>query len=224
MGEKGYMKDTQQCGVKIKKLRQAYQKAREANSCSGAEPHTCPFYNELHVILRGDPTSTPTSNVDTSRVCESRDNKEDNMVDEEEAANGRQVSGGSILPENQETFLTLEPCGSQDITVADCDAGEDTSEGKVSFGVSSTPENRLLMIRRRRKRTWEDMFTERMNASGTAVTELRAWRISLSEKLDMDMESRKTSSEQEWAAQDVVLRIMRNQADMLRHLVELQEQ
>ncbi|EMP30976.1 Zinc finger and SCAN domain-containing protein 29, partial [Chelonia mydas] len=64
MGEKGYTRDTQQCRVKIKELRQAYQKARAANSHSGAKPHTCWFYNELHAMLGGDPTSTPTSNVE----------------------------------------------------------------------------------------------------------------------------------------------------------------
>ncbi|EMP29821.1 Zinc finger and SCAN domain-containing protein 29 [Chelonia mydas] len=127
--EKGYMRDTQQCCVKIKELRQVYQKAREANSCSGAEPNTCQFDNKLHAILGGEPTSTPTRNMDTSQVCESRDNKEDYMLDEkeEEKDNGRQASGGSILPKSQEIFLTLEPCGSQNNTVADRDAREGTS-------------------------------------------------------------------------------------------------
>ncbi|XP_065258106.1 junctional adhesion molecule B isoform X4 [Emys orbicularis] len=226
MGEKGYTRDTQQFHVKIKELCQMYQKAREANSRSGAKPHTCWLYNELHAILGGDPTSTPTSNMGTSQVCESRDNKEDDMVDEEEKEeeNGRQVSDGSILPMSQEIFLTLKPQGSQDITVADHDAGEGTSAGNLSFGMPSTPESRLSLIRRRRKRMREDMFTEIMNASWTADTELRALRISQSKKLDMDMESRKASNEQERAAQDEMLWIMRDQADMLRHLVKLQEQ
>ncbi|CAM4580835.1 uncharacterized protein LOC142072618 [Caretta caretta] len=99
-----------------------------------------------------------------------------------------------------------------------------TIAGNVSFGMSSTPESRLLLIRRRRKRTREDMFTEIMHASGTADPKLRVWRISLSKKLDMDMESRKASNEQECVSQDEMLRIMRDEADMLRHLIELQEQ
>ncbi|XP_030421732.1 uncharacterized protein LOC115653118 [Gopherus evgoodei] len=151
MGEKGYMSNIQQCCVKIKELRQAYQEAMEMNSFSGAESHTCRFYNELHVILRDDPTSSPTSNMDTSQVCESRDNKENDMVyeEEEEEENGRQMSGGSIFPESQEIFLTLELCGLQDITVANHDALEGTSAGNVSFGMSSIPEGRLSLIRRR---------------------------------------------------------------------------
>ncbi|EMP38459.1 Zinc finger and SCAN domain-containing protein 20 [Chelonia mydas] len=42
--KKGYDRDMLQCRVKIKELRQAYQKAREANCCSDAAPKTCQFY------------------------------------------------------------------------------------------------------------------------------------------------------------------------------------
>ncbi|EMP26362.1 Putative protein C11orf61 like protein [Chelonia mydas] len=52
----GYNKDPQQCRMKIKELRQAYQKTREANGCSGSEPQTCRFYHELHAILGGAAT------------------------------------------------------------------------------------------------------------------------------------------------------------------------
>ncbi|XP_073166250.1 basic helix-loop-helix domain-containing protein USF3 isoform X3 [Lepidochelys kempii] len=95
--------------------------------------------------------------------------------------------------------------------------------GIVSFSGSSTPESRLSLIRRG-QRMQEYMFTKIMNASGTTDAELRTGRISLSEKLDMDMESRKASNEREHAAQDEMLWIMRDQADMLRRWVELQEQ
>ncbi|EMP42441.1 hypothetical protein UY3_00280 [Chelonia mydas] len=53
-----------QCHAKIKELRQAYQKEREANCRSGAVPKTCCFYKELDIILGGDPTSTAKSPVD----------------------------------------------------------------------------------------------------------------------------------------------------------------
>nr|XP_048702187.1 uncharacterized protein LOC125634890 [Caretta caretta] len=96
--------------------------------------------------------------------------------------------------------------------------------GNVSFGSSSTSESRLSVIRRRRKRTREDMFTEITNTSRTADTELRAWRISLSKKLDMDMESRKASNERERAVQDEMLWIMKDQADMLRRLQEQKQE
>lgn len=63
-----------------------------------------------------------------------------------------------------------------------------------------------------------DMFNKIMPLG--QLTELRAWGILLFEKLDL--ESRSTSEEQECAAQDVMLWIMRDQLDV-RHLVELQE-
>ncbi|CAM4470545.1 unnamed protein product [Caretta caretta] len=56
------------------------------------------------------------------------------MVEEE---NGRQASDGSILPESQEIFLTLKPCGLQDITVADHDAREGTSGMSESQGTNN---------------------------------------------------------------------------------------
>ncbi|XP_050794219.1 uncharacterized protein LOC127043956 [Gopherus flavomarginatus] len=49
-GQRGHNRDTQQCHVKIKEQRQAYHKTREANGRSGAEPQTCHFYAELHAI------------------------------------------------------------------------------------------------------------------------------------------------------------------------------
>ncbi|EMP38546.1 hypothetical protein UY3_04241 [Chelonia mydas] len=60
MKHRGYNRDPHQCRVKIKELRQAYQKTREENGRSGSEPQTCRFYDELHAILRGAATTTPT--------------------------------------------------------------------------------------------------------------------------------------------------------------------
>ncbi|EMP26330.1 Zinc finger and SCAN domain-containing protein 29 [Chelonia mydas] len=125
MGEKGYTRDMQQCHVKIKELWQAYQKIREANSHSGSAPQTCCFYKELHAILGGDPTTTPKGSVHTSQESwATSGNNEKDIVEEEE--NGRQPSGGSILPDSQELFKTLKPIPSQDQVVAERDAGEGT--------------------------------------------------------------------------------------------------
>ncbi|EMP28457.1 hypothetical protein UY3_14439 [Chelonia mydas] len=80
---KSYKPDIHQCRVKIKELKQAYQKAREANHCSGAGPKTCRFYKELYVILGSDPTTK--SPMDTSEGLEAAAsglNPDDEMVDE----------------------------------------------------------------------------------------------------------------------------------------------
>ncbi|XP_043364418.1 uncharacterized protein LOC122458830 [Dermochelys coriacea] len=71
--EKGYKQDMQQCHAKIKELRQAYQKAREANHHSGPALKTCCFYKELDAILRSNPTCTATSPVNTSAALEAVD-------------------------------------------------------------------------------------------------------------------------------------------------------
>ncbi|KAM7160519.1 uncharacterized protein RBU57_010618 [Macrochelys suwanniensis] len=191
MGEKGYTRDTQQCPMKIKELRQACQKTREVNSHSGSAPQTCRFYEELYVILCGDPIPTPKCSMDTSQEpwATSSNNQED-IVDEveEEEENVRQASRGSILPDSQELFLTLEPVPSQDQLVAEHDAGEGTSAETLSVGTSSTLGQRLSQIRRWKKKTREDMLNELVHASKSDKMELRAWRMALSDNLHMDRE------------------------------------
>uniref|UniRef100_A0A8C0JEU4 Myb/SANT-like DNA-binding domain-containing protein n=1 Tax=Chelonoidis abingdonii TaxID=106734 RepID=A0A8C0JEU4_CHEAB len=59
MMEKGHTRDSVQCRVKVKELRQAYQKTKEANGRSGAGPKTCRVYAELHAVL-GGPLVYPT--------------------------------------------------------------------------------------------------------------------------------------------------------------------
>ncbi|EMP25296.1 Zinc finger and SCAN domain-containing protein 20 [Chelonia mydas] len=138
MGAKGYTRDTQQCRVKINDLRQAYQKTREVNSCSGSAPQTCHFYEELHAILGSDPTTVPKRSVDTSQEPRTMSsNSEEDIVDEEgkeEEENVRQASGGSILPNSQELFLTLEPILSQNQLAVERDAGEGTP-GECTFPI-----------------------------------------------------------------------------------------
>ncbi|EMP33163.1 hypothetical protein UY3_09725 [Chelonia mydas] len=81
--KKGYDQDKQQYKVKIKELRQAYQKAREANHRSGGAPKTFRFYKELNAILGGDSTSIADSPVDTSEAAERGGNLEAEILDEE---------------------------------------------------------------------------------------------------------------------------------------------
>ncbi|EMP25119.1 Zinc finger and SCAN domain-containing protein 29 [Chelonia mydas] len=59
MGDRGYSRDATQCRVKLKELRQVYQKTKESNGRSGTEPQTCRFYTELHAILGGAAITTP---------------------------------------------------------------------------------------------------------------------------------------------------------------------
>ncbi|XP_065447852.1 myb/SANT-like DNA-binding domain-containing protein 1 [Chrysemys picta bellii] len=65
MTERGYSRDAMQCRVKIKELRQGYQKTKEANGRSGSQPQTCRFYKALHSILGAAATTTPPLTVDS---------------------------------------------------------------------------------------------------------------------------------------------------------------
>nr|XP_048699764.1 zinc finger and SCAN domain-containing protein 32-like [Caretta caretta] len=111
MKDRGHNRDPKQCRVKLKELRQAYQKTREANSRSGSEPQTCRFYDELHAILGGSATTTPavlfdSFNGDGGNTEVGFGDEED---DEEEVVDSsQQASGETGFPDSQELFLTLD--------------------------------------------------------------------------------------------------------------------
>ncbi|EMP31628.1 Zinc finger and SCAN domain-containing protein 29 [Chelonia mydas] len=84
--ERGHDRDTLQCRVKVKQLRNVYHKVREANRRSGAAPTSCQFDKELDMILSGDPTSTAKATVDTSVArmpVESGPSQEEGILDED---------------------------------------------------------------------------------------------------------------------------------------------
>ncbi|EMP39009.1 hypothetical protein UY3_03776 [Chelonia mydas] len=92
MMDRGYNRDPQQCCMKIKELRQAYQKPKGATSLSVSEPQSCRFYDELHAILGSAPTTTPPQSVDTCKggVSHNRDEDFGNEEDEEEEEDSTQ--------------------------------------------------------------------------------------------------------------------------------------
>ncbi|EMP30892.1 Zinc finger and SCAN domain-containing protein 29 [Chelonia mydas] len=74
--ERGHDRDALQCRSKVKELRNAYHKVHDANSRSGTAPATCCFYKELEAIFGGDPTSTPSTTMDTSEPNSTRQEEE----------------------------------------------------------------------------------------------------------------------------------------------------
>ncbi|CAM4522001.1 unnamed protein product, partial [Caretta caretta] len=111
MKDRGHNRDPKQCRVKLKELRQAYQKTREANGRSGSEPQTCRFYDELHAILGGSATTTPavlfdSFNGDGGNTEVGFGDEEDD--DEEVVDSSQQASGETGFPDSQELFLTLD--------------------------------------------------------------------------------------------------------------------
>ncbi|XP_050807919.1 myb/SANT-like DNA-binding domain-containing protein 2 [Gopherus flavomarginatus] len=146
MMEKGHTRDSVQCRVKVKELRQAYQKTKEANGRSGAGPKTCRFYAELHAILGVSATTTPPLSMDSkagvviSAMAEDSVDREDEEEEEEDEL--AESTQHSILPNSQELFLTQPSQASS----SDNEAMEATSA--ANFSSLPTPSRRLSQIRR----------------------------------------------------------------------------
>ncbi|KAM9149035.1 uncharacterized protein ACDP82_006197 [Pangshura tecta] len=117
MTERGYSRDATQCRMKIKELRQGYQKTKVANGRSGSQPQTCRFYEALHSILGAAATTTPPLTVDsedgivsTAGSSEMFADGEDEEGDEEDEAVDSAYNAD--FPDSQDLFITLTeiPC------------------------------------------------------------------------------------------------------------------
>ncbi|XP_043376149.1 uncharacterized protein LOC122461257 [Dermochelys coriacea] len=249
MKDRGHNRDPKQCRVKLKELRQVYQKTREANGRSGSEPKTCRFYDELHAILGGSATTTPAMlfdsfNGDGGNTEASFGDKEEDDNDEV-VDSSQQASGETGFPESQELFLTLDlepvPPKPTQGCLPDPPGGEGTSAACDSRITGSSPSQRLAKIRRWKKCTRDEMFSELMLSSHTDRAQMNPWRQTMSEcrKAQNDQEERWWAEESKWRAeeradaerwwqrderrQDSMLRLLEDQTYMLQRMVELQE-
>ncbi|XP_073181867.1 uncharacterized protein [Lepidochelys kempii] len=248
MKDRGHNRDPKQCRLKLKERRQAYQKTREANGRSGSKPQTCRFYDELHAILGGSATSTPpvlfdSFNGDGGNTEAGFGDEEDD--DDEVVDSSQQASGETSFPDSQELFLTLDlepvPPEPTQGCLPDSPGGEGTSAACVSRITGSSASQKLAKIRRRKKRTHDEMFSELMLSSHTDRAQTNAWRQTTSEcrKAQNDREERWWAEESKWRPeeraeaerwrqhderrQDSMLRLLEDQTYMLQHMVELQE-
>ncbi|XP_065454203.1 uncharacterized protein LOC135983997 [Chrysemys picta bellii] len=236
MMERGHNRDSDQCRMKVKELRQAYQKTKEANGRFGSESRTCRFYAELHAILGGAATTTPPVIVDSGSGIVSSATPEDSADGgEEEEDELAESTQHSVLPNSQDLFLTLTEVPSQAST-QDSDPMEGTSAAANSSSLPP-PSRRLSQIRRRKKRTRDEMFSEIMESSRSDRAHLNEWKETVSkyrkeasEREDRrdQREDRRDARDERWRQedqrrQDATLGLLREQTDMLRRLVELQE-
>nr|XP_048697330.1 zinc finger and SCAN domain-containing protein 29-like [Caretta caretta] len=153
MMERGHDRDTQQCRVKVKELWNAYHKAREANSCSGAAPATCRFYKDLDAILGGDPTSTPSTTMDTSEPRSTRQEEE-----EESGSKGAEGEGDTPASRDacsQELFSSQEEGSqSQQLVLGEGQTPEEVPDATLRSQPSLlSPAERLQRIRKRPRRS-----------------------------------------------------------------------
>ncbi|XP_077676431.1 uncharacterized protein LOC144266790 [Eretmochelys imbricata] len=235
MKDRGHNRDPKQCRMKLKELRQAYQKTREANGRSGSEPQTYRFYDELHAVLGGSATTTPTMCFDS--VNGEGGNTEAGFGDEEDdevVDSSQQASGETGFLNSQELFLTLdlEPVLLEPIQgcLLDPPGVEGTSAACVSTITGSSPSQRLVKITRRKKSTCDEMFSDLMLSSHTDRAETNAWRQTMSEcrKAQNEREERWRAEDDRWRQRDQkrqnsMLRLLEDQTNMLQRMVELQE-
>ncbi|XP_065452811.1 myb/SANT-like DNA-binding domain-containing protein 2 [Chrysemys picta bellii] len=218
MMERGHNRDSLQCRVKVKEVRQAYQKTREANGRSGAESQTCRFYAELHAILGGPATTTPPLTVDSEEgvISTMPEDSADGEDEEEELAESTQHSN---LPTSQDLFLSLTEVPFQP---PENEAMERTSAA-ADFSSIPPPSRRLSQIRRRRKRMRDEMFSEIMESIRNERAHLNEWKDTISKyrKDASEREAMRDARDERWQA--AMLGLLRDQTDMLWCLVELQE-
>ncbi|XP_074922100.1 uncharacterized protein LOC142046837 [Chelonoidis abingdonii] len=172
----------------------------------------------------------------------SADGEDEEEEEEDELAESTQLS---ILPNNQELFLTQTELPSQpsQTTIPDNEAMEGTSA--ANFSSLPPPSRRLSHIRRRKKKTRDEMFSEIMEVTHNERTHLNElkdvvskYRKDASDREDRrdqredrrdECEERKGARDERWwqehpRCRDATLGLLHDQTDMLWHLVELQEQ
>ncbi|XP_074924914.1 uncharacterized protein LOC142047210 [Chelonoidis abingdonii] len=176
MLETGHEQDAVQCRVKVKERRSAYCKAREGNCRSAAAPTTCRFYKKLDAILGGVPTANPRTTMDSS---EQGEEGEGEGVEETESE-ATEVVGDT--PESQEAcsqelFSRQEEASqSQQLELV----GEEEAEEWVPVSLNppalSQPAERLQNLRRKPRKSKEDLVKAVMNQYARANKRLQDWR------------------------------------------------
>ncbi|XP_050788733.1 zinc finger protein 141-like isoform X2 [Gopherus flavomarginatus] len=235
MRERGHSRDSLQCRVKVKELRQAYRKTKAAKGRSGSGPKTCRFYDELNAILGNCATTNPPLSVDSevgvviSATAEDLEDGEDHDEAQEED-DPAESTEHSIPPNSQDLFLTLTevPCQPSQASSTENDAVESSFAAHFSSVPLPSPVRRGGHIRRlRKKRTREEMFTEIMAVTRTERAQQGDWKqlVTKYREAASQREDRRDAKndfrwqeDQRWRA--ATLDLLRDQTDILRDMLE----
>ncbi|XP_065442086.1 uncharacterized protein LOC135981788 [Chrysemys picta bellii] len=229
MAERGYSRDATQCRVKIKELRQGYQKTKEANGRSGSHPQISRFYEALHSILGAAATTTPPVTVDSEDGIVSTAGSSDMLGDgeDEEGDEGEAVGSAhnADFPDSQDLFITLTeiPYEASPAVTPDTESGEGsgTPSATVSQPSLESHSQRLARIRRRKRRTREDMFSELMACSQAQAAQQTQWRENLTRMHQANMDREERWRQEDQQATQTLLGLLREQTDTLRRLVDV---
>ncbi|XP_073216421.1 uncharacterized protein [Lepidochelys kempii] len=178
MMERGHDWHTLQCRIKMKELWNAYHKAHKANSCSGAAPATCRFYKELDAILGADPTSTPSTTMDTSEPSSTRWEDEEEQQGQSEGAEAEEDTLESLDACSQKLFSSQEEGShSQQSVSGEGQTPEEVPNATLRSQPSMlSPAERLQRIRKSQRRSKEAMLHEVMQHSINENQKVQEWR------------------------------------------------
>ncbi|KAM9115244.1 uncharacterized protein ACDP82_018631 [Pangshura tecta] len=224
MTDRGYSRDATQCRVKIKELRQGYQKTKAANGRSGSQPQTYCFYEALHSILGAAATTTPPLIVDSDDGVVSTASSSEIFTDGEDLEDEAVDSAyNADFPDSQDLFITLTeiPYQPSPAVNPDPESGEGSIAVTISRPTPASPSRRLAQIRRRKKRTQDEMFSELMGWSRAEVAQQTQWREKISQYQCSHSEREERWHQKDQQATQTLLGLLRKQTDMLRHLVDV---
>ncbi|XP_053884098.1 uncharacterized protein LOC128837171 isoform X1 [Malaclemys terrapin pileata] len=226
MMERGHDRDTLQCRIKVKELQSAYCKAHDANGRLDAPPTTCRFYKELDAILGVNPTSTPSTTIDTSEPVWGRGKEEE----EENGSDGGGPDGDtpeSLEPCSQELFSSQEE-GSQSQRPV---LGGGQTEEQVPTASTLRPQpsllspaQRLQRLRKRQRKSKDDMLQEVMRQSIKENEKAQNWRERESRIRQENAAHRQQSTVQRQQSIDRLISILGHQADAIQELVAMQKE
>ncbi|XP_053884099.1 uncharacterized protein LOC128837171 isoform X2 [Malaclemys terrapin pileata] len=202
--------------MKIKDLRQGYQKTKASNGHSGSQPQTCRFYEALHSVLGAAATTTPPLSVDshngvlsTAASSEMFADGEDEEGDEEDEAVDSAFN--TDFPDSQDLFITLTEIPYQPSQGGnpDRESGEGSVAASVSRPTPASPSQRLAQIRRQKKRTRDEMFSEIMGCSRAEAAQQTQWRENMSQYQRSHSEQEDRWQQEDQQATQTLLGLMR---------------
>ncbi|XP_053878854.1 alpha-protein kinase 1-like [Malaclemys terrapin pileata] len=103
----------------------------------------------------------------------------------------------------------------------DPESGEGSVVATVSRPTLASPSQRLAQIRRRKKRTRDDMFSELMGCSRADAAQQTQWRENISQYQQAHREREERWQQEDQQATQTLLGLMREQTETLRRFVDV---
>nr|XP_055025238.1 uncharacterized protein LOC129415094 [Misgurnus anguillicaudatus] len=161
MRKEGYDRNWLQCQRKMKHLKTSYKKAKDANNRSGNGRTTCPFYDELDLVLGDRPTTQPLTAFDSATPEDEDEDLEEPTVD-------------SSATESFDSTTTEDTTSEPGITTTD--------SSSTKAGPQIAPRETVGRFKGKRKRT-------RMEATVDVLTKTMTAQFEQEAKLQLQMQA-----------------------------------